>query len=382
MLLEPLASACRSALIHSGAENRQAKTAVLSRVGRFQLKDIPVPALKEGELRLKVLSAGICGTDIRIFTGAKTMGLYPADAEGCITKDLVLGHEFVGEIVELNGPALPFSAGQKVFVEPDIFCNNCDYCGAGATNMCGSPEVIFEHYPGAFSQFLTVPAKAVSNRQVHPVPENLPVDQGSLIEPLACVVHGQERLLKLLPMRRSALIIGAGPIGMLHAMLAKENSFKDISVLDINPDRVKLLQGIFSGIDNVKISHAPSAASWDRIIGKGQHDMIIHACADISALQEGLKKVAPSGGALAFAGVKKGDSIQVDAHRLHYGDIHIIGSSNYTTPDIMRSIKLLSGRAVPGSLFVSDTFPLERVQDAMELAISGKALKVVLKPNG
>ncbi len=339
----------------------------------FHLKSVPVPMLAPGELLLKVAAVGICGTDLKIFAGRKQPRPLPSG-------DVILGHEVVGEVVlSSDQPGAP-CRGQRVVVEPDIYCGACRYCAAGATNMCPDTKVIFEDYPGAFAQFLVVPAKAVENGQVHVLPEHLSAEEGTLVEPLSCVVHGQERLLRVLPLRDSALIIGGGPIGTMHALLARANGFKHVVIADANRNRVELLRRLLTGYSDIECIEIAAQGQLAEL-GERQFDMVVQACPDATALQDGLARVAPSGGVLAFAGVAKGDSIRVDVHRLHYKDLHIIGSANYLGSDIRKAIALLATGAVPGSLLISQRFPLADIQNAMRFGQSGNGLKLVINPN-
>jgi len=110
-------------------------------------------------------------------------------------------------------------------------------------------------------------------------------------------------------------------------------------------------------------------------------DMVVQACPDVSALNDGFALVAPSGGLLAFAGLSRGDVLSVDAHKLHYQDIHIIGSANYRSADVHKALLMLSSGVVSGETLISQTYPLERIQEAMSHALCGNGLKTIIKPN-
>jgi L-iditol 2-dehydrogenase len=348
-------------------------TAAVFADGTFRLKPVRVPQLEPGELLLKVAAVGICGTDLKIFSGRKKPRALP-------NGDVILGHEVVGTIVSGAAPAAGLQCGDLVVVEPDIFCGACRYCRAGATNMCSDAKVIFEDYPGGFAQFLVVPAKAVSNGQVHRLPPQLTAETGTLIEPLACVVHGQTRLMRLLPVRETALVIGGGPIGTMHALLARALGFARITIVDANHERIELLRRVLAGRAEFECLQVDAGAALGELADRS-FDMVVQACPDVGALQSGFTRVAAAGGLLAFAGVNKGDVAAFDAHRLHYKDIHVIGSANYLSEDVRRAIELLASGAIPGELLVSQTFPLARIQEAMSFAQTGRGLKLVLKPN-
>jgi L-iditol 2-dehydrogenase len=347
-------------------------TAAVFADGSFRLKAVRVPELLPGDLLLKVAAVGICGTDLKIFAGRKKPRPLP-------NGDVILGHEVVG-VIHAGEVAGGLCHGDLVVVEPDIFCGECRYCRAGATNMCADAKVIFEDYPGAFSQFLVVPAQAVRNGQVHRLPATLSAESGTLIEPLACVVHGQSRLLRLLPVRETALIAGGGPIGTMHALLARAQGFAHVTIVDANAERVELLRKVLRGRDGFECLQVDPAAAFAEL-GDRTFDMVVQACPDVAALQAGFTRTAPAGGLLAFAGVNKGDVVSFDAHRLHYKDVHVIGSANYLSEDIRRAIELLSSGEIPGQLLVSEVYPLHRIQEAMSFAQTGRGLKLVLNPN-
>jgi threonine dehydrogenase-like Zn-dependent dehydrogenase len=166
----------------------------------------------------------------------------------------------------------------------------------------------------------------------------------------------------------------------MHALLAHAQGFRQVTIVDANRDRVELLRRLLADRGHFECVEVAADGSLDAL-GDRQFDMVVQACPDVLALQSGFLRVAPAGGLLAFAGVNKGDSVNLDAHRLHYKDIHVIGSANYLSDDIREAIGLLTSGRIPGSLLVSQTFPLHRIQEAMKYAQTGRGLKLVLKPN-
>jgi len=350
------------------------QAAIFQGPSTFALKTIRVPRLAPGEMLLKVVAVGICGTDLKIFSGRKQPKPLPSG-------DIILGHELVGEVVVPGNVSSAFSPGQLVMVEPDIFCGQCRYCLSGATNLCVNTKVIFEDYPGAFAQLLTVPESALRNGQVHILPDSLSAEFGTLIEPLACVIHGQERLQRLLPLLDTALILGGGPIGTMHAFYARASGFKSIVIADTNPNRVSLLQAALQDYtDSISVQLINPDNKLNEF-GERRFDMVVQACPDVAALQNGFLRIAPSGGLLAFAGINKGEVFSVDAHKLHYQDIHIIGSANYRSSDVRKAIAMLTSEQVPGKILISRRYPLERIQEAMLDAQSGTGLKLIINPN-
>ncbi len=341
--------------------------------GQFEVTFTEPVALRPGEVLLEILSTGICGTDLKIFSGKKTA---PRLADGTS----VLGHEFVGGVVAHRcGPEGP-PVGARVFVEPDLYCGLCAHCQAGATNMCTDAKVIFEDYPGSFADYLVVPQQAVTNGQVHVLPDELSSDEGALVEPLACVLHGQSRLLRVLPLRRTACILGGGPIGAMHALAARVNGFERVVIADINQPRVEMLSKMMAPFEEVSCVSLDPTEGGGQLAGLAPFDMVVQACPDVSALRAGFDMLAPSGGLLAFAGVPRGEEASFPAHPLHYGDRIVMGSANYVAQDITRALELLTTKEIPGDALISSSYPLSEIQKAMGFAQSGLGLKVMLRP--
>jgi len=293
----------------------------------------------------------------------------------------VLGHEFCGEGAAAQGGRGAELLGKRVMVEPDIYCGRCAYCRAGVTNMCPDAVVLFDHVPGAFAQYLIVPAQALEQGQVHVLPETLSDDAAVLIEPLACVLHGQARALRQVLLRRSALIFGAGVIGILHALAARLEGFERVVLVDV-PQRLQFLERSLPLRAELQLAEA--GAGDDQLLAlsaAGGYDLAVQACADIPVLERCLRLLAPAGAAIAFADVGAGQPASFDAHALHTRDVSLCGSCNYLPCDVRRALELGAGGRGPGDALISHRIGLGQLQEALLRAQQGRCLKVVVKPN-
>src|SRR5918995_1670827 len=171
--------------------------------------DLPTPAIGSGELLVKVAACAVCGSDVRTFRhGARN-----------ISRPVILGHEISGTVAEVGAALSGFAVGQRVAVAPAIPCGECRYCHAGAETMCERLRSIGYEFDGGLAEFLAVPASAVRAGGVNAVADSLPPHQAAVPEPLDCVINAQE--LSGVTDGDTVVIMGAGPVGCLHATLAK-----------------------------------------------------------------------------------------------------------------------------------------------------------------
>ena len=201
---DPLASA----LPASSSNPTTLRQAVLNKPNDLRIEEVPMPALEPGDILLRVDAALLCGTDVRIYEGRKQKN---------VTFPTVLGHEFAGTVVDANGP-LPdgVAMGDQVAVYPLVTCGVCAACRKGHENICRNRKAFGYQLTGGLSQFVRVPA--VARQNLVPVP-GVSAAEAAIIEPVACAYNGQ----KLAGMSRAetALIVGCGPLGLIHAGLAR-----------------------------------------------------------------------------------------------------------------------------------------------------------------
>jgi L-iditol 2-dehydrogenase len=211
------------------------KAGVLKNVNEVSYMTIDDPRLERGDLLLKVKAATVCGTDIRILRGKKTAGIrYPS----------VLGHEFAGEVVDTGGHP-QFHVGQAVCVCPQFACGHCEYCIRGAENLCRNLTAMGYEIDGAFAEYVRVPAAGVASGNVFAMPKGLSFEKAALAEPLACVMNGQS--LVDVKMGDVVVVLGAGPIGILHIKLARLSGARAVIVSE--PSELRRVAALNAGAD-------------------------------------------------------------------------------------------------------------------------------------
>jgi L-iditol 2-dehydrogenase len=191
----------------------------------LRLEQVAVPEIATDEALLKVGSTSICGTDLRIFHGAHRM--YPP---GTVR---IPGHEVAGEIVQVGAQVSGLQPGQHVFIAPNMGCGHCPQCISGRNNLCADYTAIGINLDGSFAEYMRVPASAIRQGNLIPLSQNLDPAEAALIEPFACVLRGQEAVS--VGAGDTVLVIGAGPIGIMHAMLARLRGASAVILSELLP---------------------------------------------------------------------------------------------------------------------------------------------------
>ncbi len=225
------------------------KALLLSEYNRLEVVDLPMPRPAEGEVLIRVEACGICGSDVHGYDGASGRRIPP----------IVMGHEAAGTIVaigpETQGARSQLLQGQRVTFDSTIFCGQCPYCLSGQINLCDNRQVLGVstpdyRRPGAFAEYVTVPS-----RVIHPIPRHLPFEHAAMIEPLAVAVHAVD--LSEVKEGSSAVVVGAGTIGLLVMQAAFSAGCHQVFVIDVDSSRLDLAQQMnASAVINAKTTDA------------------------------------------------------------------------------------------------------------------------------
>ncbi len=334
----------------------------------LRIEQVPKPEIGEGEALVRVLSASICGTDLRIYHGGHRK--FPA---GTVR---IPGHEVVGVIDQVGQGIVTWQVGQRVLVAPNWGCGRCKQCIRGNNNRCAQYGAIGVTQDGAFAEWVRVPAQSV--RQGNLIPINAAVDHAAaaLIEPLACVLRGQAAL-RIQP-GELVVVMGAGPIGLMHARLARLRGAGRILISEPLPER--LAQAKQFGADRL-INPAQedlSAVITEESHGEGA-DVIIVAAPSQQAQQVALQ-VASIGGRINFFGglPKDRSTIQFDSNLVHYKELVVTGTTACSTADCWQAAEIVNSGRFDLSDLVSLRFPLSRAVEAFAAAEDRKYLKIVI----
>ncbi len=336
----------------------------------LRVEQVPVPEVGAGELLLRVRSASLCGTDLRIYHGNHRK--YPA---GTVR---IPGHEVVGEIAALGTGVGGYAVGQRVFVAPNMGCGHCRQCVGGHNNRCANYDAIGVTIDGAFAEFLRIPAAAVQQGNVMPVSTGVDPAVAALIEPFACVMRGQSAL-GIRP-GDVVLVIGAGPIGIMHAKLARLSGAARVVVSESSPERAA--QAGRLGADRVVNPEQESLAKTLASETDGEGADVVIVAAPSHAAQESALQLSAIGGRINFFGGLPKDRpvINFDSNLVHYKELLVTATTACSTADCRRAAQVVNSGRIDLSDLVSRRFALAQAAEAFEAAGNRKYLKMVLEP--
>ena len=341
------------------------KAGLLRAPNVLDLADVPDPVPQPGDLILKMRAATVCGTDIRIFRGRKTAGVrYPS----------VIGHEFAGEVVEAP-PGAAFRKGQRVCVDPAIPCGHCAYCKRGLENICENLTAIGYEIDGAFAEYVRVPARALETGNVHAIPENLAFEEAALAEPFACVINGQEKVS--VGSGDSVVILGAGPIGLLHVKLARFSGARKVIVSEPSATRRAAAQEAGADVTVDPTAEDLPAIVREHTFGLGA-DVAIVAIGVPALANQARSLVRRRGRVSLFAGFSVGDSAPLDINLIHYSELILTGAFGLSRRNFEQALDLLAPKRVDVAPFVTHRLDLAFLGEALETAEKGSAIKVAI----
>jgi threonine dehydrogenase-like Zn-dependent dehydrogenase len=324
----------------------------------LELED-PVPA--PGEVRIRVASAGICGSELEGFANRSPRRRPP----------LIMGHEFSGTISALGEGVDDFSVGQRVAVHPLITCGRCDLCLMGRSNACPNRILLSMHRPGAFAEYVTVPTT-----QLFPLTEGFSFNRASMIEPLANGVHAVR--LASDPTAEAVCVFGAGTIGILAAQAAKRIGGVRILLVDVNDHRLELAKGsVADAVANTRTQDLMQIAQ-EFTGGKG-FDYSIDAVG-ISETRRLSADVLRPGGTAVWVGLHSDDTT-VSGMGAVLNERRLQGSYGFTTQDYKKAFQLLESGAIEIESW-SRNFPLEEGVEVFTDLLGGKTehIKAILQP--
>jgi L-iditol 2-dehydrogenase len=341
--------------------------AVLTGTDRLSVEEVPTPEPGPGEVLVRVGANTVCGTDVRILRGEKTSG---------VRLPVVLGHETAGHVAAV-GAGARYEIGAPVTVAPAIPCLRCWECRHDLENMCANLRIMGYAVDGGMAEYMLVPAEAVSAGCLFVAEADLPSEQLALTEPLACVVRGQR--WSRVEAGDTVLIMGAGPIGLLHLQLALVSGARQVVVSQpAGPRQEQALRlGATAVVDPDRDDLA--AAVRDLTHGRGADLGIV--CVGVPALVDQAVELSRNAGRVCvFAGMKGEGRAEISANLIHYKQVVLSGSSNSTRADYELALDLIVSGRIATDALVTHRFPLARVLDAIGTVGDQGAVKAAVVP--
>jgi len=333
-----------------------------------RVENLPRPSCGEDEIRVKIDACAVCGTDLKAYLHGNPR----------IKAPIPMGHEFTGLVDAVGSKAGGFAVGERVVMATSICCGQCYYCRRGWTNLCVDLAPMGFSYPGGMAEYTVIPSRALRNGHVVKVPPDVKAEHAALSEPLSCAVNSAENCN--LQEGDTVVVIGAGPMGLMNACVAREVGAGKIILAEINPTRLKQAEPFgFDLLVNPVGEDLPELVMG--ATGGIGADVAIVAAPAAAPQEEAVQLVRKRGTVCLFASLPAADKmLSMDSRAVHYGELRVVGTSDSTPGHVRKAVELIGRGSLPADRLATHVLGLDDIFHAYELMQSGEALRVVLKP--
>jgi len=341
------------------------KAAIVKSDSNIEIKKMIKPSLGPDDMLVKMHACGICGSDVE-----KVFGKYGQAS-------MKLGHEPAGTITEIDSELSDFSVGDRVFTHHHVACysDNCHECNHGNETMCKKySESNLE--PCGLADEYVVPGWNVKHGGVLKIPDNMSFEEAAMIEPLACCIRSWNKFTH--KTNDSAAILGVGPTGIMHVLLAKFYGLKEVFCLDLNDYRLDFAQKL----ETITI-HSNDPTASEIIKSNLQHpfgvDVVIVATGNLKALQDAVTFVRKGGTIVMFGVPSKGATVDLDMSKVYSKSITIVNSYAASDMDTRDALEKISSKQINVTQLITHKYKLDECQKAFEHAKSGEnAMKIII----
>jgi len=335
----------------------------------LKVVDVDIPQINTKEILIKIKACATCGTDAKIFNHGHQR----------LKPPMIIGHEIAGEIVEIGDDVSGYKLGDRVQVIAAIPCGTCWACKADKMQICINQLSMGYQFPGGFAEYMVIPHEVIRVNGVNQIPENLSFEEAAAAEPMACALNAQE----LINVSKGdvVLIMGSGPIGCMHVRIARALGAEKVILADINEHRLNMAANIVKPdgvIDMSKVDIEKEISNHTDRLGPS----VIITAAPAGIAQEQAVRMAKPGGRISFFGGLPKDKpiIQIDSNLVHYKELILAGANGSSPEHNRRALQLMASGKVPVSDLLTHKVSLEDIGKAIELVLSGEAIKVVVTP--
>ena len=351
---------------------------IIIKPGTIELRDIKTPKPSHREMLIKIKASLTCGTDLKAFRRGHPMIPMPG----------VFGHEFSGVVAEVGKGVKGFKEGDEIMAVHTAPCLKCIYCKKRLYNLC--EKIMDTKVLGAFAEYILLTEYIVKQNILYK-PKNLSFEEAAFLEPLSCVVHS----MKSVDIKRgdNVLVIGAGPIGLLHLLLLKEKEAV-VAISDKHKKKLKIAKEL--GADFVlrtDTAYSPSPApppsrkennegffQMNKFTGGIGFDYVFECTGRPEVWQASVNYVRRGGTVILFGGCKSGTKVTYDTGKLHYDEITLKGVFHFTPSDVKKAYKLLCKGRIGISRLISGSYPLNQLQKAFDKLARGVGIKYAIIP--
>jgi len=337
-------------------------------VGDVSVDEIPEPVAGPGDIVIAVRAASICGTDRRIAANG-----HFKIAEGTVR---TLGHEFAGEIVRAGADVRKYAVGDRVSVTPNVGCGVCEFCRLGFNNMCPDYDAFGITFDGGLAEYVLIPASAIARGNVFHLPDTVSYRAAALVEPLSCC-YSAIRRLDVTP-STTVLVMGAGPIGSCHVMLAKLFGAKKVIVSNTRQPRLDIAASLGADV-LVNLGEQDLADVVARETAGRGADVAITCVSKPAVQSEAVQLLATFGRVNFFAGLGVAQEVPIDTNRVHYRALTLTGTTGSSNADYLASLALVGDGRLDLERLVSKSFVIDDALDGLAYAGSGEGMKAMVE---
>jgi threonine 3-dehydrogenase len=326
------------------------------------IEDVPEPEIGINDVKIRVLAAGICGTDLHIYS-------WDEWSQKTIPVPLVIGHEFVGEIVEVGSNVTDFRRGDRVSGEGHVVCGRCRNCLAGRRHLCAHTQGVGVNRPGAFAEYIVLP---MTNIWRH-APE-IPLEVAAIFDPFGNAVH---TALAFPVLGEDVLVTGAGPIGIMAAAVARHAGARNVVITDLNPYRRELAikaAGVTKAID-------PRETTLQQV----QHDLGMQEGFDVGLEMSGNAKAFADmllnlshGAKVAMLGIPSPSEMAIDWHKVIFNQLTIRGIYGREMYETWYKMTVMLQSGLDISKVITHRFSWKDFHEGFEVMRTGNSGKVIL----
>jgi len=341
------------------------KAAMLYGVKDLRIGEVEVPKVGPGEVLVKVKAATTCGTDLKIFKRGYVSRV--------IKLPTVFGHEWAGEVVEVGEGVTWPKVGMRIRAGNSAPCLKCKMCQKGDYNLCEDMMWLW----GAYAEYIKVPTRMILiNTQE--IPDHLSYEEAALTEPLACVLNGIEKAE--VSLGDTVVILGAGPIGLMHLLCAKSLGASKTIIVDLVDERLEFAEKL--GADETVNAREKNVVEEVRRLTEGYGaDVVIEAIGLPQTWEQALQLVRRGGTVLEFGGCPLDTEIRISTELLHYDQIRIMGTFHATPLHFKKALNLIASGKINVKPLITRKMPLEKIKEAFDLLLTSKKdIKIAIVP--
>ncbi|MBO7746463.1 alcohol dehydrogenase catalytic domain-containing protein [Paenibacillus sp. MWE-103] len=344
------------------------KAAVLHQLDHMVVQDVDMPTVDADSILMKVEAVGICGSDIRIYHHGNSRVQLPQ----------ILGHESSGRIVAVGENVTKFRVGDRVSLGADVPCGECVFCEAGIGNNCQINYAMGYQFAGSFAEYVLLNKMMVDYGPIHAIPDHVSHEEAALAEPLACVINALE--LSNVRLGDSVVVIGAGPIGCMIVEVAKMMGATKVILVQRSRPRLELAKQFGAHAYICSNEEDAIARVLEETGGLGA-DVVITSNPSPEAQVDAIHMAKNRARVNFFGGLPKGKSlVTLDTNIIHYKELFVHGAHGSLPAHHRKAVDLIASGAIDMKPYVSHTFPLEEIGDAIRAAESHAGMRVIVKP--